>query len=82
MGWHVLSRLGSGWENRAVSIAGGGAGSWPFIMVCQVVMEPRGIRRREWSSVATVTTACQGVVVPRLILMITKQIEGVQIILK
>ena len=62
-GARMLSHLASGWENRAISVAGGGAGSRPFIVACQVVMEPRGrgIRRREWSSVATVTAACQGV---------------------
>ena len=63
----LLSRLASGWENRAISVAGGGAGSRSFIVACQVVMEPRerGIRRREWSSAATVTAACQGVMEPR-----------------
>ena len=62
-GARMLSHLASGWENRAISIAGGGAGSRPFIVACQAVMEPRGrgIRRREWSSVVTVTAACQGV---------------------
>ena len=62
-GARMLSHLASGWENRAISVAGGGAGSRPFIVACQVVMEPRGrgIRHREWSSVATVTVACQGV---------------------
>ena len=62
-GMQMLRRLASGSENRAISAAGGGAGSRPFIVACQAVMEPRGrgIRRREWSSVATVTVACQGV---------------------
>ena len=62
-GARMLSHLASGWENRAISVAGGGAGSWSFIVACQVVMEPRGhgIRHKEWSSVATVTAACQGV---------------------
>ena len=59
-GMQMLRRLASGWENRAISAAGGGAGSRPFIVACQVVMEPRGIRRREWSSAAIVTAACQG----------------------
>ena len=37
------------------------SGVMSVVVICQSMMEPRGIRYRKWSRVMAITVACQGV---------------------
>ena len=48
-----------------VSVAGGGAGSWPLLWPARGIMELCGARHRKWSRAAMAAAACQGMMILR-----------------